>query len=1037
MSVYKFSALKNKQHLPFDPEADVLKFDSKSIPATAVTLAVVDGSLKFTYGGKSIFLDGVGLESIGSGSVVFGDGSALVLGDGTTNTLHDYYGQSYDFSSSTAAMQVWGLGGADLITTGSGADLLVGNDAIKPLNHVSRDGSTGSPNSSTSPTVSADGNRVAFAGGWTAFGSTNNNGTDVFVKDMTSGAVSNEHKDGNGNNGNSGSGSPVISADGHWLVFQSSSGLVTDSPPSNTLYMADVNGSSIKAISKTTGDGAYADRAASLPDVSADGRYVVFSSAATNLAAGGNSNFDDVFLKDTTTGVVTRISTSKTGGDGNGESGNLGNAAFSGAKISADGRFVVFQSEASNLTSGDTNGYADIFVWDRETAKLTNITKGLVAVSNPNNGNTRPDVAFDAVSANAADGYYGGYVVFETARNLVAADTSNGTDIYRYNLFTKQVELVSSSATGTVGNLSSGDASISGDGRFVTFTSYANNLVAGDTNGVADVFVKDMVTGAIALVSSSAKGVAGNAASGSAQISLGGDWIVFQSSASNLASTDANGGFSDVFRVSNPLLLDVLSGGAGDDTYVINRADTIVEAPGGGIDTVKSSITYTLAANVENLILTGSANINGKGNALDNVITGNAGNNVLNGAGGIDTVSYAPSTVAVTVDLSLTGAQATGFGSDTLTNFENIIGSALNDKLTGNALANRLDGGLGNDTLTGGEGGDTYVVDSSADIIVETGAAGEIDTVVSAVNWTLGSTLENLTLTGTVATIGQGNSRDNVIIGNALANTLKGYGGNDTLDGGAGNDTLYGGNGSDTYIVDSSADIIVEDGTGAGDVDTVVSAVNWTLGSTLENLTLTGTVATTGQGNSGNNVIIGNSLANTLRGYGGNDTIKGGGGDDTIRGDAGDDVLTGGSGSDTFTLNSLVGSDTITDFASGIDKLLVSQSTLRIGDGDQVVEGAVTRSAPGNFSTAAELVVFTANVASLNTTAAAAAIGSANSAYAVDQQVLFALDTGSSSGLYLFHAHNADAVVEASELTLLATLNGTASTAVGDYVFGP
>ena len=103
MSLYKFSTLKNKQHLPFDPDADVLKFDDKSIPATEVTLAVVDGSLKFTYGGKSIFLDGVGLESIGSGSVVFGDGSALVLGDGTSNTLHDYYGQSYDFSSSTAA----------------------------------------------------------------------------------------------------------------------------------------------------------------------------------------------------------------------------------------------------------------------------------------------------------------------------------------------------------------------------------------------------------------------------------------------------------------------------------------------------------------------------------------------------------------------------------------------------------------------------------------------------------------------------------------------------------------------------------------------------------------------------------------------------------------------------------------------------------------------------------------------------------------------------------------------------------------------
>ena len=182
---------------------------------------------------------------------------------------------------------------------------------------------------------------------------------------------------------------------------------------------------------------------------------------------------------------------------------------------------------------------------------------------------------------------------------------------------------------------------------------------------------------------------------------------------------------------------DLMAAGIGNDTYVVDNAgDQVTEATGEGTDTVESSISYALTANVENLILTGTA-ANGTGNALDN-------------------------------------------------------------SLTGNASANRLDGGAGADAMAAGLGNDTYVVDQAGDQVTE--AAGEgTDTVESSINYTLGANVENLTLTGT-ATTGTGNGLDNVIIGNGVANMLYGLDGNDELDGGAGNDRLNGGIGNDRLI---------------------------------------------------------------------------------------------------------------------------------------------------------------------------------------------------------------------------------------------
>jgi trimeric autotransporter adhesin len=374
-------------------------------------------------------------------------------------------------------------------------------------------------------------------------------------------------------------------------------------------------------------------------------------------------------------------------------------------------------------------------------------------------------------------------------------------------------------------------------------------------------------------------------------------------------------------------------GGAGDDTYVVDSlADVVTETANEGTDTVRSSVAWTLGANLENLTLTGTAALNGAGNTLNNVLTGNSAANTLDGGAGADTMLGGADDDTYLVDsLADVVTENANEGTDTVlsslgwtlgANLENLTltgtaglngtGNALNNLLTGNAAANvlsagagndTLDGGAGADTMLGGAGDDTYVVDSLADVVTENANEGT-DTIRSSVAWTLGANLENLTLTGTAALNGAGNTLNNVLMGNSAANNLNAGAGNDTLDGGAGADTMLGGAGDDTYVVDSLADVVTENANEG--TDTVRSSVAWTLGANLENLTLTGTAALNGTGNTLNNVLTGNSAANTLDGGAGADTMLGGAGDDTYLVDSLADVVTENANEGTDTVRSSV-----------------------------------------------------------------------------------------------------------------------------------
>jgi Ca2+-binding RTX toxin-like protein len=370
--------------------------------------------------------------------------------------------------------------------------------------------------------------------------------------------------------------------------------------------------------------------------------------------------------------------------------------------------------------------------------------------------------------------------------------------------------------------------------------------------------------------------------------------------------------------------VDQMIGGLGDDTYGVSAAgDVVVEEAGEGTDTVRSAVSYALGANLENLVLLGSAAA-GTGNAQANTITGNGAANTLDGGAGADAMAGGLGNDIYKVDAAGDEvSEGAAGGTDTVqsavsyalpANVENLVltgsgdidgtGNGLNNAMTGNAGANRLDGGAGVDAMTGGLGNDSYVVDALGDRAVESSTTGGTDTVESGVSFVLGANLENLTLTG---------AGDLNATGNALANVLTGNSGNNVLDGKQGADAMAGGGGNDTYVVDNLGDTASEEG-GSG-TDLVRSGVTYTLGSGVENLTLTGSAAVNGSGNELVNQITGNAAANLLSGLGGDDHFFALGGNDRLDGGGGADGMTGGAGNDIFLLSlGEISNDAIFDF---------------------------------------------------------------------------------------------------------------------------
>jgi Ca2+-binding RTX toxin-like protein len=836
MATVLFSGIPAGTTLSFDPASDTLSFDDASISAASLALTYASNlsSVGITAGGKSFALPAaMSLGSLAGSNFSFADGSVLLIGDNSPGTndnqANTLTGTGYDdqLLGLGGNDTLIGAGGNDLLNGGSGADRLKGGlgadtylvddvgdvvdetpslDALRMSTDA--DGAQVSGGSFFRVRLSVDGRYAVFESTVANLVPGDTAVRDVFVKDLQSGAIQRVTANGVTLALGDSTSNASFSPDGRYVLFHTSAKMLdTDTNGAIDVFLKDLVSGTIERLS-TSSAGLQVNGNSLNARFSADGGSVVFQSAATNLVSGDNNAGTDIFIKSLQSGVVQRVSTNSSNAQTNAGAGSID------AQLSSDGRYVVFTSSANNLVADDTNGRLDIFVKDLQTAEVRMVSTD--AAGTPGNFN----------SHNAQFSADGRYVVFSSdASNLVSGDTNAAIDIFVKDLQTGAIQRVSTDAAGNQGNSLSTFASFSPDGRYVLFQSSASNLVSNDTNGAYDIFVKDLHTGAIRIVGGDAAGFSNNGGDYNAQFSADGRYVVFESDASNLLAGDSNG-TRDVFRVTHPFY---------------NEA---------AIDTVRSVISYAMPAGVENLVLRGTAAIDGTGNELDNRITGNTGNNTLHGGGGADT----------------------------------------------------LIGGGGNDSMAGGLGNDTYYVEQAADIVSESPAAGS-DTVYSYLthsagqSYTLPVHVENARIMATDASSITGNSRSNLI------------------DAGQGNNTISGGAGAEIDTVSYLYGLV------AG----ATSGVN----ANLE----TGSVS----GSSGSDTLVnienlrGSNLSDALIGNAGSNLIRGSGGADTLSGGAGADTLSGGAGNDVFDFNNLTDSgitsdtwDVITDFVRGKDRIDLS-----------------------------------------------------------------------------------------------------------------
>jgi Tol biopolymer transport system component len=372
---------------------------------------------------------------------------------------------------------------------------------------------------------------------------------------------------------------PTVSGDGRYVAFWStaSSLVAGDTNTTADVFVRDLLTRTTSRVS-VAADGAQADQEASEPSISGSGRYVAFSSHATNLVPGDTNERGDIFVRDRTAATTTtRVSVTSAGAE-------AGNTSHSPA-ISADGRFVAFVSYAADLVPGDTNAVEDVFVHDRRTGTTRRVSVS-TAGAEANERSITPaitadgrSVAFGSFASNldpsgaggifvrdlrrnrtelasvtstgqptggnlgttAAISGQGRYVAFHTdAADVVPGDTNSVQDIFVRDLRAGTTSRAGLSSTGGQGDDHSTAPVISGDGRFVAFASYATNLVPGDTNGVEDVFVQDRWTGSTRRVSVASSGVQGDSVSNTAALSADGSRAAFVSYASNLVPDDRN-----------------------------------------------------------------------------------------------------------------------------------------------------------------------------------------------------------------------------------------------------------------------------------------------------------------------------------------------------------------------------------------------------------------------------------------------------------------------------------------------------------------
>lgn len=395
---------------------------------------------------------------------------------------------------------------------------------------------------SFNPQVSADGRYVVFASNADNLVADDDNGvTDIFVRDRETGETLRASVNSDGDEANFASFAPAISDDAHFIAFCSYATNLVGGDDNNVVdvfyhsltsrntYLASrsVTGGPGDDVSCTPTDNILEARG---PDISEDGRYIVFESYASDLVGNDGNNIRDIFRYDTSNVTTERVSLSIGGFPANADSSH--------PTISADGQRIAFASDATNLVDGDTNGYRDVFVRNLNTDRTRLISQH----SNGTRGNGdsfEPEISDDGL-----------FVVFSSfASNLVDDDTNNYLDVFIRDREADQTSRASIGSNGEQTNVFAQvmAPSVSGDGRYVVFQTYANSLAPGEPDKeTRDVFLRDREAGTTTVVSVSSDGALGNASSREPVITAEGTFILFSSKADNLVSGDSNG-VRDVF----------------------------------------------------------------------------------------------------------------------------------------------------------------------------------------------------------------------------------------------------------------------------------------------------------------------------------------------------------------------------------------------------------------------------------------------------------------------------------------------------------
>ncbi|MFO0903170.1 MAG: hypothetical protein U0939_09235 [Pirellulales bacterium] len=386
--------------------------------------------------------------------------------------------------------------------------------------------------SSHYPSLSANGRYVAFVSGASNLVAGDTNGVwDIFVRDLVDGTTTRVSVADDEAQANSVSYyQPSLSADGRYVAFTSWADNLVPEDTNGTwdIFVRDLVDGTITRVS-VADDEAQANSSSHYPSLSADGRFVAFQSYASNLVVGDANGAWDIFVRDLVDGTTTRVSVA--------DDEAQANSVSYYPSLSADGRYVAFQSYASNLVAGDANGAGDIFVRDLVDASTVIASTWDADVSTSGNSGS-------LMSSLSADGRYVAFLSY--ASNLVAGDTNNAGDIFVRDLGAGTTSRVSVADDEAQANSHSELPNMSADGRYVAFMSYASNLVAGDTNGTGDIFVRDLVDGTTTRVSVADDEAQANSASYYPSLSADGRYVAFQSYASNLVAGDTNNA-GDIF----------------------------------------------------------------------------------------------------------------------------------------------------------------------------------------------------------------------------------------------------------------------------------------------------------------------------------------------------------------------------------------------------------------------------------------------------------------------------------------------------------